>query len=105
MFLLIGYAFGIARKLIQIFAFGHSISFDSLEGWIFFFSFIFYILNSIEISIDIGLYFRNTKLDKEAKIRHALKNEAAAKELEETKKLLEEKEAQIETVAEETAKN
>ena len=56
-FLLIGYAFGIARKIIQVAAMGSS-------GFIFFLSFFFYVLNFIEISIDVGLYFRNTKLDK-----------------------------------------
>lgn len=57
-FLLIGYAFGIARKIIQLTAMGSS-------GFIFFLSFFFYILNFIEISIDVALYFRNTKLDRE----------------------------------------
>jgi len=56
-FLLIGYAFGIARKIIQLTALDSS-------GFIFFLSFFFYVLNFIEISIDVGLYFRNTKLDK-----------------------------------------
>lgn len=56
-FLLIGYAFGIARKIIQVTAMGST-------GFIFFLSFFFYVLNFIEISIDVGLYFRNTKLDK-----------------------------------------
>ena len=56
-FLLIGYAFGIARKIIQLTAMGSS-------GFIFFLSFFFYVLNFIEISIDVALYFRNTKLDK-----------------------------------------
>ena len=56
-FLLIGYAFGIARKFIQF------IAMDS-SGFIFFLSFIFYVLNFIAISIDVALYFRNTKLDK-----------------------------------------
>lgn len=56
-FLLIGYAFGIARKIIQVTVLGSS-------GFIFFLSFFFYVLNFIEISIDVGLYFRNTKLDK-----------------------------------------
>ena len=54
-FLLIGYACGIARKIIQT-AQGRS-------GFIFFLSFFFYVLNFIEISIDVGLYFRNRKLD------------------------------------------
>ena len=57
-FLLIGYAFGIARKCIQLTALGSS-------GFIFYLSFFFYVLNFIEISIDVALYFRNTKLDKE----------------------------------------
>lgn len=56
-FLLIGYAFGIARKFIQVIALGST-------GFIFFLSFFFYVLNFIEISIDVALYFRNTKLDK-----------------------------------------
>ena len=56
-FLLIGYAFGIARKIIQVSAMGSS-------GFIFYLSFFFYVLNFIEISIDVALYFRNTKLDK-----------------------------------------
>ena len=64
-FLLIGYAFGIARKAIQVCALG-----DPLEGTgtlgtvIFILSFFFYVLNFIEISVDVGLYFRNTKLDR-----------------------------------------
>lgn len=57
-FLLIGYAIGIARKIIQVAAMGSS-------GFLFYLSFFFYVLNFIEISIDVALYFRNTKLDKE----------------------------------------
>ena len=57
-FLLIGYAFGIGRKFIQTVYMGSS-------GFIFYLSFFFYVLNFIEISIDVALYFRNTKLDKE----------------------------------------
>ncbi len=56
-FLLVGYAFGIARKFIQLFAFGSS-------GFIFFLGFFFYLLNFIELRLDVALYFRNTKLDK-----------------------------------------
>lgn len=55
-FLLIGYAFGIARKAIQLIALGQG-------GFLFYLSFFFYVLNFIEISIDAGLYFRNKKLD------------------------------------------
>ena len=58
-FLLIGYAFGIFRKIIQITELGCS-------GAIFYLSFFFYILNFIEISIDVMLYFRNCKFDKMA---------------------------------------
>lgn len=56
-FLLIGYAFGIARKVIQVTVLGSS-------GFLFYLSFFFYILNFVEISIDVALYFRNVKLDK-----------------------------------------
>lgn len=56
-FLLIGYAFGIARKIIQVAVLGSS-------GFLFYLSFFFYILNFVEISIDVALYFRNVKLDK-----------------------------------------
>ncbi len=58
-FLLIGYAFGIARKIIQVTCMGSS-------GFIFYLSFFFYVLNFIEISIDVALYFRNKKLDAQA---------------------------------------
>ncbi len=61
-FLLIGYAFGIFRKVIQITILGCS-------GAIFYLSFFFYVLNFIEISIDVGLYFRNCKYDKLAEVR------------------------------------
>ena len=52
-FLLLGYAFGITRKIIQFTAMGSC-------GFIFF----FYILNFVEISVDVALYFRNAKLDR-----------------------------------------
>ncbi len=57
-FLLIGYAVGIIRKIIQVVVLCSS-------GFIFYLSFFFYILNFIMIAIDIALYFRNTKLDRE----------------------------------------
>ena len=64
-FLLIGYAFGIARKIIQVAALGYPVEGTSTFGVIIFIlSFFFYVLNFTEISIDVGLYFRNTKLDK-----------------------------------------
>ena len=63
-FLLIGYAFGIARKTIQVGVLGEPKADTTLGIAIFILSFMFYVLNFIEISIDVGLYFRNTKLDK-----------------------------------------
>ncbi|MBQ7301439.1 MAG: hypothetical protein IJW77_16560 [Clostridia bacterium] len=56
-FLLIGYACGITRKVIQLTAMDES-------GLLFFLSFFFYILNFIMISIDVALYFRNSALDR-----------------------------------------
>jgi hypothetical protein len=66
-FLLIGYACGISRKIIQ--------TVQGEEGFVFFLSFIFYVLNFIAISIDVALYFRNARLDR-------LAEEAAEKESE-----------------------
>lgn len=57
-FLLVGYAFGIVRKIIQVTQMGSS-------GFLFYLSFFFYVMNFIEISIDVALYFRNTRLDRE----------------------------------------
>ena len=57
-FLLIGYACGIARKVIQ--------TVEGSRGFLFYLSFFFYVLNFIEISIDVMLYFRNKKLDEAA---------------------------------------
>lgn len=56
-FLLVGYAFGIIRKVIQLTVLGGS-------GAIFFLSLFFYVLNFVEISIDVALYFRNCKYDR-----------------------------------------
>ena len=55
-FLLLGYACGIVRKIIQLTA-------TDANGLLFFLSFFFYVLNFIMISIDVALYFRNIKLD------------------------------------------
>ncbi|MDD2413724.1 MAG: hypothetical protein PHI94_00970 [Eubacteriaceae bacterium] len=57
-FLWIGYVLGIARKFIQFGATGTSLNGLFYLGW------FFYILNIIEISIDMALYFRNIKLDR-----------------------------------------
>ena len=55
-FLLIGYIFGIVRKILM-FANGNG------HDFLFYLSWFFYVLNFIEISIDVALYFRNKKLD------------------------------------------
>ena len=55
-FIWVGYIFGITKNII-LFANGSS-------SWIFFLGWAFYVLNFVEITIDILLYFRNTKLDK-----------------------------------------
>lgn len=34
-------------------------------SWLFYLAWFFYILNMIEITVDMALYFRNVKLDKE----------------------------------------
>jgi len=57
LFLLVGYAFGIVRKLLMVTALG-------AEGFLFYLSFFFYILNFLEISFDLMLYIRNSRLDK-----------------------------------------
>lgn len=59
-FIWIGYIFGIARKIIL-----WSAAIEPL-GWLFYLGWAFYILNIVEITIDMALYFRNVKLDKQA---------------------------------------
>lgn len=56
-FIWIGYIFGIIRKFMLIAA-------GKADGWLFYLALFFYFLNMIEIAIDMGLYFRNVKLDK-----------------------------------------
>ena len=58
-FIWIGYIFGIIRKFILLNA-----ATGALD-WLFYLSWAFYFLNFIEISIDMLLYFRNSKLDRE----------------------------------------
>lgn len=58
-FLIIGYAFGIARKFIQL-------SYLGEDGFLFYLSFFFYLLNFVEIAVDVALYFRNKHIDKMA---------------------------------------
>ena len=54
--LLLGYAVGILRKVIQV---GQGAS-----GFLFYLGYAFYILNSIQICIDMLLYVRNRRLDR-----------------------------------------
>ena len=64
-FLLIGYAFGITRKTVQVAALGYPLaSTGTLGTVVFILGFFFYVFNFIAISVDVALYFRNTKLDK-----------------------------------------
>jgi len=58
-FIWIGYVFGIIRKFM-LWGAGGELS------WLFYLGWFFYVLNIIEISIDMLLYFRNAKLDREA---------------------------------------
>ncbi len=60
-FLWIGYVFGIARKIMQM-QLGGGLDF------LFWLGFCFYCLNLVEITVDMGLYFRNVKLDRERDI-------------------------------------
>ena len=55
-FIWVGYIFGIIKNFILFF--------NGSNSWIFFLGWAFYVLNFVEITIDILLYFRNTKLDK-----------------------------------------
>ena len=60
-FLLIGYIFCIARKAILFY---EAVSAGQTESFLFYLGWFFYVLNFVEISIDVALYFRNVKLDK-----------------------------------------
>lgn len=57
-FIWIGYVFGIVCKLIQYCE-------NPARSWVFFLAWAFYFINLIQISLDILLYFRNVKLDRE----------------------------------------
>ena len=64
-FILIGYAVGITRKIIQVSVLSYpAADATTLATVIFYLSFFFYVFNFIAIAIDIGLYFRNSRLDK-----------------------------------------
>lgn len=78
-FLLIGYAVGITKKSLQL---ALPNMFAGGEGWCFYLAFFFYCFNFVAIAIDTGLYFRNSRLDREAHIRHEKKNAAIRERLE-----------------------
>ena len=61
-FILIGYGFGIIRKILQT---AMPEATGTTYSFIFFLGFFFYVLNFTMIAIDIALYFRNVKLDRE----------------------------------------
>lgn len=62
-FIWIGYVFGIARKIIM---WNEAVAAGNSLNWLFYLAWAFYILNIVEITIDMALYFGNVKLDKEA---------------------------------------
>lgn len=65
-FLLIGYIFGIVRKFMLFAESGGN------ENWLFYLGWFFYVLNFVEISIDVALYFRNVRLDKQREAQAAI---------------------------------
>lgn len=67
-FLLIGYICGIAMKIIS--AIEKTNAGVELD-FIFWLSSVFYVINFVAISIDVGLYFRNKKLDAAAEAAKA----------------------------------
>ena len=58
-FIWVGYIFGIVRKFLL---WGAA---TTALDWLFYLSWAFYVLNFLEITIDMLLYFRNIKLDKQ----------------------------------------
>ena len=56
----IGYVFGIVRKFML-----HAAAAEPL-GFLFYLGWVFYFINIFAITIDILLYFRNVKFDREA---------------------------------------
>ncbi len=57
-FIWVGYIFGIVRKFMLL-----AQATEPL-GWLFYLGWAFYFLNIIEITVDMVLYIRNTRLDK-----------------------------------------
>lgn len=61
-FIWVGYIFGILRKILLWLDANLA---GTTHDWLFYLGWVFYIINLIEISIDMALYFRNVKLDKQ----------------------------------------
>ena len=57
-FIWIGYVFGISKNFIMFS--------NGSNSWVFFLGWAFYFFNFIMITIDMVLYYRNSKLDKAA---------------------------------------
>ncbi len=55
-FIWVGYVFGIVRKFLM---------WSPQSDWLFYLAWIFYFLNITEITVDMILYFRNIRLDRE----------------------------------------
>ena len=55
-FIWLGYVFGIIRKVLQIQS-------GAVTNWLFYLAFAFYIINIVEITIDMILWVRNRRLD------------------------------------------
>lgn len=62
-FIWIGYIFGIIRKFML---WGSA---DAPLDWLFYLNWAFYFLNLLEITVDMGLYFRNARLDRAAHVK------------------------------------
>ncbi len=58
-FIWVGYVFGIIRKFML-----WNAAAGAPLGWLFYLSWFFYVLNILEITIDMLLWLRNTRLDK-----------------------------------------
>lgn len=65
-FIWIGYIFGIVRKILLWQAAGAA---GASLDWLFYLGWLFYILNILEITVDMLLYIRNIKLDREYRIK------------------------------------
>ena len=66
LFILVGYVFGNIRKVIQLIGYQAT---GTKAGFLFWFAWFFYIFNIACIIVDLVLYARNVKLDREADAR------------------------------------